>query len=70
MNHANWQELRKVADIIWMTHGIKVDAIHSLIAHYGGGRKSKLKNKELDELKEILSTKESWLIKDVEKIWC
>ncbi len=41
---------------------------NSLIPHYGGGRKSKLKNKELDELKEILNTKESWLIKDVEKL--
>lgn len=41
---------------------------NSLIPHYGGGRKPKLKNKELKELNEILNTKESWLIKDVENL--
>ena len=41
---------------------------NSLIPHYGGGRKSKLKNKELTELNEILITKESWLIKDVQNL--
>ena len=41
---------------------------NSLIPHYGGGRKSKLKNNELDELIEILNTKENWLIKDVQNL--
>ena len=41
---------------------------NSLIPKYGGGRKSKLKNDELDELKEILIKKESWLINDVKNL--
>ena len=38
---------------------------NALIPHYGGGRKSKLKENELKELTEILQKDDSWLIKDV-----
>ena len=41
---------------------------NALIPHYGGGRKSKLKENELKELTEILQKDDSWLIKDVEKL--
>ena len=34
----------------------------------GGGRKPKLKENDLDDLKKILKTRESWLIKDAEKL--
>lgn len=41
---------------------------NALVPNYGGGRKSKLKEKDLEDLKKILKTQESWLIKDVEKL--
>ena len=48
---------------LWETGGY-----NALIPHYGGGRKFKLNDNELEDLKEILKTRESWLIKDVEKL--
>ena len=48
---------------LWETGGY-----NALIPHYGGGRKFKLNDNELEDLKKILKTQESWLIKDVEKL--
>ena len=41
---------------------------NSLIPHYGGGRKSKLSNKQINELKIKLESKDSWLVDDVKKL--
>ena len=54
---------RYYLDNLWEKGGY-----NQLIPHYGGGRKSKLKKEQQEELKEILKTKESWLINDVIKL--
>ena len=41
---------------------------YSLIPHYGGGRKSKLSDKQLKDLKIKLSQKDSWLVEDVKHL--
>ena len=40
----------------------------SLIPHYGGGRKSKLSDKQLSDLKIKLEFQDSWLVDDVKKL--
>lgn len=41
---------------------------NSLILHYGGGRKSKLSDNQLNGLKIKLESQDSWLVDDVKKI--
>ena len=41
---------------------------NSLIPHYGGGRKSKLSDKQLNNLKIKLESQDSWLVDDVKKL--
>ena len=48
---------------LWETGGY-----NALIPHYGGGRKSKLKDYQFEDLQETLKTKDSWLISEVEKL--
>lgn len=39
-----------------------------MVPHYGGGKSSKLTDKQLNDLKNILNQKDSWLVKDVQKL--
>ena len=41
---------------------------NSLIPHYSGGRKSKLSDKQLNDLKIKLESRDSWLVDDVKKL--
>ena len=41
---------------------------YALIPHYGGGRNSKLSQKQLDDLKIKLDSKDSWLVDDVKTL--
>lgn len=40
----------------------------ALIPHYGGGRKSKLSNKQMNDLKLKLDSKDSWLVDEVKNL--
>ena len=41
---------------------------NALVLHYGGGRDSKLTDEQLSELKDILNTKDKWIVNDVKKL--
>lgn len=54
---------RYYLDDLWAEGGYD-----ALIPHYGGGRSSKLSDKQLNDLKIKLSKKDSWLVDDVKKL--
>ena len=54
---------RYYLDDLWAEGGYD-----ALIPHYGGGRSSKLSDKQLNNLKIKLSKKDSWLVDDVKKL--
>ena len=45
-----------------------IGGYNSLVPHYGGGRSSKLTDEQLNDLKNKLNQKDSWLVKDVQKL--
>ena len=49
---------------IWAEGGYNL-----LIPHYGGGRKSKLSDKQLNDLKIKLESRDKWLVVDVKKFY-
>lgn len=54
---------RYYLDDLWEEGGY-----YALIPHYGGGRSSKLSEKQLNDLKVKLSKKDSWLVDEVRKL--
>ena len=50
-------------DDLWEEGGYE-----ALVPHYGGGRKPKLSDKQLDDLKIKLNAKDRWLVDDVKKL--
>ena len=63
-NYAGIKESsRYYLDDLWDNGGY-----NALIPHYGGGRKSKLSEKQIKDLKEILDTKDGWLVDDAKKL--
>lgn len=54
---------RYYLDDLWEKGGYE-----ALVPHYGGGRNSKLSDKQLDDLKIKLNSKNAWLVDDVKKL--
>ena len=57
------ESTRYYLDDLWEKGGYE-----SLIPHYGGGRSSKLTDKQLNDLKMKLNEKDSWLVVDVKNL--
>ena len=54
---------RYYLDDLWEKGGY-----NALVPHYGGGRDSKLSEKQMGELRELLSQKDSWIVDEVQKL--